>query len=160
VRTEIATALVATLVLGFPAWAQAGDPSRQAEVQRKSARVMPFSMDAAMHSFVPTATGGIQTVRVHNGDAGQVVLVRSHLRKEARAFANGDFRDPASIHGGTMPGLQTLHAGAKRMNVRYSELENGAAITYSTRDPALISALHAWFKAQVSDHGAHATMHI
>ncbi|MFB4263080.1 hypothetical protein [Nonomuraea sp. GTA35] len=32
----------------------------------------------------------------------------------------------------------------------------GAQITYTTSDASLIKALHAWFDAQVSDHGRHA----
>ena len=119
---------------------------------------MPFSLEGSMHTFAPTPAGGVQTIRVHNGDAKQVQLVRSHLRKEAAAFTRGDYADPASIHGGTMPGLQALHAGAKRISVRYADVPNGASITYSTGDPRLVSAVHAWFKAQVNDHGAHATM--
>ena len=151
-------ALAAALVVGLWAPAYAAETPRQNQVERNSEHVMPFNMDATMHSFVPTATGGIQTVIVHNGDSKQVLLVRSHLRKEAQAFARGDFTDPASIHGGTMPGLRAMHEGAKRISVRYSEVRNGAAITYASSDPALLSAIHAWFKAQVSDHGAHATM--
>ena len=136
----------------------AADVPRESQVERNSERVMPFSMEATMHLFKPTPTGGVQTVMVHNGDARQVLLVRSHVRKEAQAFARGDFTDPASIHGGAMPGLQAMHAGARRIAVQYSEVQNGAAITYATNDPSLVSALHAWFKAQVSDHGSHATM--
>jgi hypothetical protein len=136
----------------------AADQGRQQSIERKSERVMPFSLDATMHTFTPTPTGGVQTVMVHDGDAKQVVLVRSHLRKEAQAFTHGDFTDPAAIHGAAMPGLQAMHAGAKRIAVRYADVPNGAAITFATKDPALVSAIHAWFKAQVSDHGAHATM--
>jgi hypothetical protein len=158
-RTKLThLALAASLLVSLTTAAHAAGSSRQADVERNSERVMPFSMDSAMHTFVPTSHGGIQTVTVHDGNPKQVVLVRGHLRKEARAFARGDFADPASIHGGAMPGLQAMHAGAKRISVRYSELHDGAAITYSTTDPALIGAIHAWFKAQVSDHGAHATM--
>lgn len=138
--------------------AVAGDTPRQTQVERKSQGVMPFSMDATMHHFAPTADGGVQTVLVHDGDAKQVALVRSHLRKEAAAFARGDFHDPASIHGGDMPGLKAMHAGAKRIGVRYADLPNGAKIVYATNDPTLVAAIHTWFKAQVSDHGAHATM--
>jgi hypothetical protein len=139
-----------------PVWA--AETPRQLQVERNSERVMPFRMDTATHSFVATPTGGVQTVTVRNGERQQILLVRSHLRKEARAFARGDFTDPAAIHGPTMPGLQALHDGAKRLSVHYSELRGGAAITYTTSDPALVAALHAWFKAQASDHGAHATM--
>jgi hypothetical protein len=150
--------LAASLVIALSASARAADSARQVQVERKSEHVMPFSMNATMHSFVPTATGGVQTVIVHDGDAKQVVLVRSHLRKEAQAFAHGDFTDPAAIHGGTMPGLQSMRAGAPRIRVRYAEVRDGASITYSTNDGTLVSAIHTWFKAQVSDHGPHATM--
>jgi hypothetical protein len=152
--------LAAALVAALSTSARAADSAHQAQVERNSEHVMPFSMDATMHTFVPTPTGGVQTVTVHNGAAKQVFLVRSHLRKEAQAFAHGDFTDPASIHGGSMPGLQRMHAGAQHISVRYSEVHNGAAITYTTSDSGLVSAVHAWFKAQVSDHGAHAKMNM
>jgi len=153
-KTALAAALI--IVLSQPAYA--ADGSRQTQVEHNSERVMPFSMDAAMHQFDPTPSGGVQTVVVHDGDRKQVLLVRSHLRKEAQAFARGDFTDPASIHGGSMPGLREMHSGAKRIGVRYADVPNGASITYATTDRALVSAIHSWFKAQVSDHGARATM--
>jgi hypothetical protein len=159
VKSDVAKAVLAVaFVMALAAPASAVGENRKAQVERNSERVMPFSMDATLHRFVPTRAGGVQTVTVHDGDRKQVVLVRSHLRKEASAFKRGDFDDPASIHGGTMPGLQALHGGAKRIAIRYADVPNGASITYSTRDAALVSALHAWFKAQVGDHGAHATM--
>src|ERR1700681_4833408 len=102
--------LAASIVIALSVSANAADSGRQETVERNSERVMPFSMDATMHRFVPTPTGGVQTVVVHDGDPKQVVLVRAHLRKEAQAFARGDFTDPASIHGGAMPGLAALHA--------------------------------------------------
>lgn len=153
-RATLASSLLATV----PFAAYAKDTPRQTEVEQESMRVMPFSMDSSMHSFIRTPDGGVQTVTVQHADAKQVFLVRSHLRKEAEAFARGDFRDPASIHGGTMPGLRAMRAGAQRIRVRYSEVRNGAAIAYTTGDPSLVAAIHTWFKAQVSDHGVHATM--
>lgn len=141
-----------------PMHAVAADQPRQAQVERNSVKIMPFDMSRSMHVFRPTPSGGVQTVFVHDGDPRQVALVRSHLRKEAAAFARGDFTDPASIHGDSMPGLREMHAGAKRIAVRYADVPNGAAITYATSEPVLVAAIHAWFKAQVSDHGSHATM--
>jgi hypothetical protein len=155
---HLAAAAAAAVIALLTSRALAYDSPRQTKVEHNSERVMPFSMDATMHRFVPTAAGGVQTVLVHDGDPKQIRLVRSHLRKEADAFAHGDFADPASIHGGTMPGLRAMHAGAKRIRVRYADVRNGAAITYATADPALVSAIHAWFHAQVNDHGKHATM--
>ena len=158
-RFRLAAVLTAVAaVAALTAGASANDSPRQTSVEHNSERVMPFSMNATMHRFVPTPVGGAQTVLVHDGNPRQVLLVRSHLRKEAGAFARGNFADPASIHGGTMPGLAAMHAGAKRIRVRYADVPNGATITYATADPALVSAIHAWFHAQVADHGKHATM--
>ncbi len=119
---------------------------------------MPFGMDTSMHAFVLNQRGGVQTVTVRNRDPKQISLVRSHLHKEAAAFARGDFSDPASIHGRAMPGLGLMHAGSARIHMVYSDVPNGARITYSTTDPELIAAIHSWFKTQVGDHGSHATM--
>jgi len=144
--------------MAVPATGVAAGSHRQSQVEHNSERVMPFSMETSKHVFVPTADGGVQTVLVHDGNAKQVGLVRSHLRKEAAAFARGDFADPASIHGGDMPGIKAMHAGSARIKVRYVDVAGGGRISYATGDPALVSAIHAWFKAQVNDHGAHATM--
>ena len=129
-----------------------------AMVERGSREVMPFDMNQTMHVFEPTPSGGVQTVMVTDGNLHQIALVRSHLRKEAAAFARGDFSDPAKIHGVDMPGLAQLRAGARRLAVGYAESADGASITYKTSDRELIAAIHRWFAAQVKDHGAHAMM--
>ena len=157
-KASFAAACAAAALAAAAAAAFAGDASRQTQIERNSEKVMPFSMQSSKHVFVPTPSGGVQTVLVHDRNAGQVGLVRAHLRKEAAAFARGDFADPASIHGGDMPGLTALRAGASRITVRYADVPGGGRITYATGDPALVSAVHAWFKAQVHDHGPHATM--
>ncbi|MDP4509330.1 hypothetical protein [Nonomuraea turcica] len=131
--------------------------ARQAEVAAKSRRVMPFDLERTTHRFTKWATGGLQTVTADDpADAQQVTLIREHLTEEAVGFSKGDYVDPASIHGGKMPGLQELEAGHDRIDIRYAEAPAGAQITYTTSDPALIKALHAWFDAQVTDHGQHA----
>lgn len=157
-NVRFAAALLAAAALStVSSAAMAADPSRQVQVERNSEQVMPFSMRGSKHVFVPTPTGGVQTVLVPGGNSMQVGLVRSHLRKEAAAFARGDFTDPASIHGRDMPGLRTMHAGSNRIKIRYADVPKGANITYTTGDPALVTAVHVWFKAQVNDHGPHAT---
>src|SRR5436309_2127573 len=108
-RVFAAVAIAAVMVA--PASAQ----TRQQVIRERSTHVMPFSMDATMHQFEPTKTGGFMVVTVHDGDARQIALVREHLQKEAAAFARGDYADPAYIHGNGMPGLAALSAGAKRI---------------------------------------------
>jgi hypothetical protein len=158
VKVQLTAVFAAAALAATSSAAFAADAQRQTQVERNGERVMPFNQSATMHHFVATPSGGVQTVLARTADREQVRLVRSHLRKEAAAFARGDFADPASIHGGDMPGLRALHAGAARIGVRYADVPRGASITYATRDPALAAAIHAWFHAQASDHGAHATM--
>ncbi|WP_128984065.1 aspartate carbamoyltransferase [Streptomyces roseicoloratus] len=130
---------------------------RQGSVAERGESVMPFDLERTTHRFTATATGGVQDVVAdRRGDTRQIDLIRVHLREEAEAFGRGDFGDPAAIHGADMPGLAELRAGHDRIEVRYTERTDGATLTYTTRDSALVDALHDWFAAQLGDHGAHA----
>lgn len=132
-------------------------PDRQAHVATRGAQVMPFDLDRTTHRFDKTAAGGEQTVISDNpADTAQIRLIQDHLTQETAKFGRGDFADPAAIHGHEMPGLATLSANHQRINTTYTPLPAGARITYTTDDPTVTAALHAWFDAQVSDHGPHA----
>jgi hypothetical protein len=119
----------------------------------RAAQVMPFDLNATTHTFTKTTTGGVEQVLANNpGDQRNIGLIRQHLRKEVDQFIKGDYNDPATIHGTTMPGLQELQAGAARVQIQYEQVPSGAKITHSSADPVLVAALHAWFDAQNSDH--------
>lgn len=141
-----------------PAGGAPNQSSRQAMIHRMGSRVMPFSLDRTTHVFRKTSTGGIQQVVIKApGDSAQVPLIRRHLRHEASRFATGDFSDPMSLHGADMPGVRELAAGYPQLQVRYADLPGGGQITYAARDTSLVEAIHRWFDAQLSDHGADAT---
>jgi hypothetical protein len=153
--------LALCLVAGVATFAACNDgASRQDAVAERGAEVMPFNLDQTTHVFAPTSDGGTQTVVADDPDAdAQVQLVRAHLHEEAEKFRRGDFGDPAQIHGNDMPGLAALEAGYADVTVEFADIDGGARITYRSDDAALVDALHAWFEAQVSDHGQHAEMH-
>jgi hypothetical protein len=139
------------------------DPSapadRHAEIAAKGRQVMPFDLDRTTHVFTKLDSGGRQTVTADDPhEQTQIRLIREHLRTEAAAFARGDFGDPTTIHGTDMPGVAALSAAGDRLAVSYTEHPAGAELTFTTTDPALITAVHAWFDAQTSDHGPHATV--
>jgi hypothetical protein len=121
-------------------------------VMEHGAEVMPFDQSRSMHMFLPSATGGAIEIVVRDLNRNQVDLVRSHLLEEAARFARGDYSDPAYIHGAAMPGLDRLSAGASRIAVRYFETPAGAAITFASADPAIVTAIHDWLAAQARDH--------
>ena len=147
---------VAALLSVGPASAQYA--AHQGHGDHLGASVMSFDLARSTHIFTPTADGGTQEVVSKDGDPQQIAPIHDHLRKEAAAFARGDYTDPTSIHGAEMPGLMELKAGADRIHIAFEELPQGARLRYSTRDAALVTALHQWFEAQVRGHGADAIM--
>ncbi len=131
---------------------------RQAMVHNMGGQVMPFDLSKTLHIFQMTENGGIQQVVIRNpADIDQVPIIRQHLQHEAMLFRSGDYSDPTSIHGAQMPGIEELAAGAARIRIDYQALPDGAQIAFSTSDLHLLTALHRWFGAQLSDHGADAT---
>ena len=131
--------------------------TQQEHVHNMSHNVMPFDLAKTVHLFKMTESGGIQKVIVKDmGDSEQIALIQHHLQMEAEQFQHGDYSDPATLHGVSMPGLKELQVGAAHIKVSYTPLSNGAEITFETTDIHLLTALHRWFGAQLSEHGADA----
>jgi hypothetical protein len=145
------------LALAVPSLSMA-EASRQEVVASRGADVMPFSLKATTHVFTKTDQGGIQQVVAKDPkDAQQVRLTREHLQEIAGQFGKGDFSGPSHIHGNEMPGLNDLkHATSGEIDIKYIAIDGGGQVSYSTANPVLVGALHKWFDAQLSDHGADA----
>lgn len=130
---------------------------RQEVVARAGAEVMPFALDETTHMFTDTQSGGRQDVVANDpADENSIEAIREHLAEEAAKFQIGDFSDPEAIHGSAMPGLAAMKSGFDQIDVELIETATGAAITYTTQDSDLVSAIHLWFEAQTSEHGSHA----
>jgi hypothetical protein len=158
--SAIVTILATVGVLYAAGWHMVARPSRQAQVHAVGSEVMPFDLNKTTHIFRMTVAGGVQQVVAKDpSDAAQIALIQQHLQHEAMQFQAGDFADPTALHGADMPGLSALQAGAAKISVTYTPLQDGAQLTYTTDDLRLITALHQWFGAQLSDHGQDATDH-
>lgn len=148
--------IVAIGIVGVIAWGDTfGQTQRQQEVAARGADVMPFKLSATTHVFTKTRTGGLQQVVAKNpGDSEQIRLIRMHLEDIATHFHHGDYSGPAQTHGDQMPGLAQLKAAKPgEVKILYSSVANGGQIEYLAKRPDLIAAIHAWFDAQLSDHG-------
>ena len=118
---------------------------------------MPFDMSKTVHVFKMTESGGVmRVIAKDSGAADQIALIQQHLQHEAEQFQKGNYADPAMLHGANMPGLKELQEGASHTKVSYSALPNGAEVTFETKDIHLLTAVHRWFGAQLSEHGANA----
>jgi len=152
----IGCALLVILVIGLLSRpVSAADDIRQKQVAERGAKVMPFSLAQTQHQFSKTETGGIQRVIARDDlNLEQVWLIRQHLEQLAERFKQGDFSGPASIHGADMPGLADMrNAEPGHLHIDYAAEAAGASLTFSSRDPQLIKAVHDWFDAQLHDHG-------
>lgn len=145
------------IVLAAPTLTMA-EASRQEVVAARGADVMPFSLKATTHVFTKTDQGGVQQVIAKDiKDVQQVRLTRHHLQEIASQFSKGDFSGPSHIHGNEMPGLNELkRAKPGEISIQYVAIDGGGQVSYSTANPELVTALHKWFDAQLSDHGADA----
>jgi hypothetical protein len=157
---RVALMALATWVLlsASPPAVRAADAQRQAEVAGRGADVMPFDLKSTVHVFTKTAVGGTQRVVARKAaDTPQVGLVREHLHAIRAQFLRGDFSGPSHIHGKDMPGLAELEAAAPgQLAIDYRDVVGGAELDYRSTDARLVAALHAWFDAQLADHGADA----
>ena len=129
---------------------------RQQEVAERGADVMPFDLERSTHVFEKIENGGRQWVVSDDGDAEQIARIQAHLEEIAGRFSKGDFHHPGMIHGDAMPGLHALTMGHEKVEIAYTPMENGGEILYTTADSSMVAAIHTWFDAQLSDHGAHA----
>lgn len=130
----------------------------QEHVHGHGHEVMPFDLASTVHIFRMTGDGGTQRVVLRDASPQpqQVHMIQHHLAMEAAEFRKGNFADPAHLHGAAMPGLREMQAGAARMEITYRPLDNGGEIRFRARDIALVTAIHRWFGAQLSEHGADA----
>ena len=151
-----AIAVCSCLLLGsaaLPALAA----NTQEHVHSMAHEVMPFDIAKTWHVFRMTETGGIQKVVIRDSEfKDQVAPIREHLRKEAARFQAGDYSDPSHLHGATMPGLKDMQAAAGKIRVTCNDLPDGAELVFETSDLAGLTAIHRWFGAQLSEHGADA----
>ena len=131
--------------------------TQQEHVHQMSHSVMPFDMSETVHIFKMTEQGGIQRVISRDNDAvHQIMLIQQHLKHETEKFKRGDYSDPAKLHGQAMPGLKELQAEGADINISYADEPLGGRITFETKNLHLLTAIHRWFGAQLSEHGADA----
>jgi len=151
------TALALVFVLNAAGSIGQTPQAPQHHVHQMAPGVMPFDLSKTVHIFKMTEAGGVERVVTRQPNAGdEVVLIQRHLKNEAARFQQGDYSDPAALHGASMPGLKDLQAGASRITVSYAPLPDGGQITFENGDLRMVTAIHRWFGAQLSEHGADA----
>lgn len=148
-------AIITTLLSSSVLALEPNTPERMNEVHRSVQQSVPFNLDETQQSFSKTVHGGIQHITAKSTDNPLLVKsIQTYMLKLANQFRKGDFSDTERMHGANMPGLAQLKkAATDDIKYEYKALENGAQIHFSTEDTHLLDNLHAWFDAQINDHG-------
>ena len=93
------TAIMALALAAAP-FAVRADTSHQDMVMEHGAQVMPFDQKQAMHMFLPSATGGVVEIVVHDMDATRLP-----------SFGRTCSKRPQCSHAAT---IRTLHTFMER----------------------------------------------
>jgi hypothetical protein len=189
VRSAILTVVVATALAALPAAAQtpacgaadahaehaahaghaaahaahagsaAGD-SAFAAMQDRGRVVMGVDQYTSTHCFDSLPDGGRIELQRDGDDLEGVATIRAHLREVAEAFAAGDFRFSAQVHGTEeIPGATVMAARREAITYTVHPLPRGAEVRITTADPQALAAIHAFLAFQRGDHRAGGTVH-
>ncbi|HKS56463.1 MAG TPA: hypothetical protein VJS12_14320 [Steroidobacteraceae bacterium] len=155
VSTRVALVAAGACVVFWMCFGHAQTP--QEHVHSSAHTVMAFDISKTLHIFRMTEEDGVQRVVIRDiSSKVQVPLIQQHLQHEAERFQQGNYSDPGVLHGKDMPGLQQLEASGSKIKVSYAPLPDGAQIVFSTDDRHILTEIHRWFGAQLSEHGADA----
>lgn len=153
--------VVAAVILAVPAHAQSHDhqacpmsPAHQAGVDGRHDQVTGVSHQESVHHFLLAPDGGaIRLQATNDGSREDRDRIRGHLKHIAQAFAAADFSLPMFIHEQTPPGVDVMKARRATIRYRYVATKSGGEVRISTQDPEALSAIHAFLRFQIQDHG-------
>jgi len=124
------------------------------DMKHRGAQAMGFDQDKTTHHFKLTADGGRIEVSVNDrADQASLAAVRVHLKAIAAEFARGDFSKPFATHGEVPPGVSTMQQRRAMMTVKYQETPEGGRVTIATSDPEALTAVQAFLRYQITEHG-------
>jgi hypothetical protein len=156
----IAVALVITAV---PAAAQdhahchaapSPSPAHRDAVDHRHDQTTGVPHEESTHHFLLAPDGG--EIRLEATDAANTATrdrIRAHLRAIAAAFAAGDFAMPRRIHEQAPDGIGVMAERRSAIRYAFEPTERGGRVTIATDDPAARSAVHAFLRFQIADHG-------
>lgn len=116
-------------------------------------KAMGFSQTRTTHHFLLKADGGaIQVEADDPRDAESRDRIRKHLAHIARAFSEGDFRTPMSVHDRTPPGVHEMCRLRTSIKYEYEETGRGGRVRVRTGDKEALAAIHEFLRFQIKDH--------
>lgn len=125
----------------------------QEQMNRRGDRVMGFDHMKTTHHFRLQESGGSIEVTANSSDDNESRdQIRMHLGHIAKMFAAGNFNAPMLIHDQTPPGVPVMQELRAEIKYNYEEIDRGAAVRISTKNPTALKAIHEFLRFQIKEH--------
>jgi len=123
------------------------------QMNQRGDHVMGFDHTKTTHHFLLQQSGGSIEVTANNSDdVESSEQIRMHLKHIAQMFADGNFKAPMLIHDQTPPGVPVMQELKGEIKYDYEEIERGAAVRISTKNPKALKAIHDFLRFQIKEH--------
>jgi len=123
------------------------------QMNKRGDHVMGFDHTKTTHHFLLQESGGsIQVTANSPEDVGSSEQIRMHLKHIAMMFADGNFNAPMLIHDQTPPGVPVMQELKSEIKYNYEQIDRGAAVRISTKNPTALKAIHEFLRFQIKEH--------
>ena len=123
------------------------------QMNMRGDKVMGFDHTKTTHHFRLQESGGSIEITANSADdAASSEQIRMHLKHIAMMFAEGNFKAPMLIHDQTPPGVPVMQELKSEINYDYEEIDRGAAVRISTKNPDALKAIHDFLRFQIKEH--------
>jgi hypothetical protein len=128
-------------------------PKADEQMNKRGDHVMGFDHMKTTHHFLLQESGGSIEVTANNADdAESSNQIRMHLKHIAMMFAEGNFKAPMLIHDQTPPGVPVMQELKGEIKYDFVEIDRGAAVRISTKNPTALRAIHDFLRFQIKEH--------
>ena len=123
------------------------------EMNKRGDHVMGFDHTKTTHHFLLQEAGGsIEVTANSSDDVASSEQIRMHLKHIAMMFAEGNFNAPMLIHDQTPPGVPVMQEWKNEIKYNFEEIDRGAAVRISTKNPLALKAIHDFLRFQIKEH--------
>ena len=147
--------ILASLILACAALVlvYAQQPKADEQMNKRGDHVMGFDHMKTTHHFLLQESGGsIEVTANSSADVESSKQIRMHLKHIAMMFAEGNFNAPMLIHDQTPPGVLVMQELKGEIRYNFEEIDRGAAVRISTKNPTALKAIHDFLRFQIKEH--------
>ena len=154
-KTHFRRSIMASLILAIATLVMvyAQQPKADEQMNKRGDHVMGFDHMKTTHHFLLQESGGsIEITANKSDDVESSKQIRTHLKHIAMMFADGNFNAPMLIHDQTPPGVPVMQDLKGEIKYDFEEIDRGAAVRISTKNPAALKAIHEFLRFQIQEH--------